>query len=77
MVENPTIICCDLARSEYLNSAEEPMKEMGIAFTGYHYRAAEKIPVDYDEKVARFQLKHLARFGKWMSDTEAKKALYK
>lgn len=63
-------------RLEYLNSAEKTMIGMGIPFTGYHYRAVEKIPVEYDEKVARFQLKHLARHGKWLSDEEVKKALY-
>jgi hypothetical protein len=42
-------------RLEYLQSAENAMKEMGIDFTGLHYLAAEKLPCDLNEKLAEFQ----------------------
>ncbi len=61
---------------EYLNSIYSMCSNLGIKFTGFHYKAAI---FDQDKnlspEVAKLQIKTLDEQGVWVSDFEAKKII--
>ncbi len=59
-------------RLEQLQSIEKALESTGIEFIGLHYRAAEELPYQVDEELARFQFHHLAETGEWLHDDEAR-----
>lgn len=56
----------------FLESVEKNMQSLGIDFIGYHYDAAEKLPGDLDESVAKIQFDYVMETGLWLSDDEAR-----
>lgn len=58
-------------RRDYLESVEKSLEGTGIEFLGFYYTAAEKNPRAVNEKLAKFQMMHLAKFGVWLTDAEA------
>lgn len=58
-------------------SVDSEMKKVGIPTTVIRYTAAEKIPCELDEELARFQIKHLKENKEWLKDDEAKVLLEK
>lgn len=58
-------------RLDYLKSVEIALEGTGIEFIGFHYRDVENRPRVVNEQLAKFQLRHLAETGEWLSDEEA------
>ncbi len=55
----------------YIESVETTMKELGIECISFHYSAAEKLPCQLDEEIAKIQVTYLMKHGQWLSDTKA------
>ena len=64
-------------RLEYLESVEEALKGTGVDFVGFHYTEATDRPCIIDEQLVKFQMIHLAKTGRWLSDDEARKVIDK
>lgn len=62
-------------RLDYLQSVEKALEGTDIKFIGFYYREVENRPYIVNEELARFQLLHLARTGKWLNDQEAAEVL--
>lgn len=55
----------------FLLSVENALVDSGIEFLGFHYTFIANQPLIIDEKIAEFQLTHLAKTGIWLTDAEA------
>jgi len=64
-------------RLEYLESVEEALKVTGVDFIGFHYTEATDRPCIIDEQLVKFQMVHLAKTGRWLSDGVARKLIGK
>jgi hypothetical protein len=62
-------------RIESLESVESALNAMRIPFTGYHYLAVEKLPINLDHEVAEYQFRHLEEQEIWLSDADARDAM--
>lgn len=58
-------------RLDYLKSVEAALVGTGIEFIGFHYKDVENRPRIVNDRLAKFQLMHLAQTGEWLSDQEA------
>ena len=56
-------------------SVQEELKKRNIPFHGFHYKALEQNSAPFDEKIAQFQLDHLAKHEVWLSEQEAKQLI--
>lgn len=56
----------------FLQSVQESMDEMGIDFTGIHFRALEKEMPSIDHDIAHLQFQHIANNGVWLTDEQAR-----
>jgi len=60
-----------------LNSVGEFCKEANISYVGIHYTNILNRKASYlDEKIANYQLEILIKQNKWLSDREARQAIY-
>lgn len=65
-------------REGHLKSVEQEMEKRGIAFQGYWYSGAQKLPhPTFDGEVGRFQLSHLLEHDEYMLYKHAAEALAK
>jgi len=59
-------------KHKHLESVENFCKQAGIAFTGFHYTAVEKMPkTPLNQQIANYQFKVLEQKNRWLSDREA------
>lgn len=58
-------------RLDYLESVEEALSGSGIEYVGFYYTEEERRPLILDEALAKFQVDHLIKTGKWLNDLEA------
>jgi hypothetical protein len=71
----PTKIVFIDDKMSFIQSVEQAAQELGIEFIGFHYTAVSHLACYTDEKLAKFQFRHLAQKGQWLSDREAKHVL--
>ena len=63
-------------RPNYVKSVQDEMKKQGIAFQGYIYKAIDTLPKKFDQKVLDYQLQYLKEHDEFISDKQARKAVY-
>jgi Protein of unknown function (DUF2608) len=63
-------------RADFVKSVQEEMKKRGIDFQGYIYRAIDTLPKVFDQKVLDYQLQYLKDHDEFISDEQAKRAIY-
>lgn len=68
---NPARIVFVEDRIENIRAVETECRNLGIDFLGLHYIAAENMPGQVDENVARYQYVYLVKNKKWLNDEEA------
>lgn len=60
---------------EHHQSMQEWMKKQHIDYLGYYYLAAYTQSKEYDEERAKFQIRYLIDYEKWLSDEEARQLI--
>ncbi len=62
-------------KRDNMESVHKVLKEMGIAFKGFEYTGAEKLPSLFDKEIAEFQMQHLIDHKEWLTGDQAQQRL--
>ena len=60
-------------KMSHIACVESALNEINIPFQGYQYKGGEKLPGEFNEKVAELQFSFLRKDRKWLSDAEVRK----
>lgn len=67
----PNVIVCFDDSLENLVSISQSCLKLGIDFQGFHYVAADNLPITFNPNIATFQLNYFLKNEHWLSEEEA------